>query len=116
LLADPAFQAKVKPLSVQMLADDLSAVFAALRESAAIPGRDGAADRRLLFEMTGIYQPTKRQINEDVGKPAAIEAEMVRAMLELEVPEHKWPPVILARWKAGMIQGVAKPVTSREVC
>jgi hypothetical protein len=115
LMASRDFREAVQQILMAAANDDMSEVIDMLVASSKIPGKDGHADRKLLLEMTGMYQPTRRNINEDAGKPTVAEAEMARVLLQYGVHEGKWPPVLLARYKAGMIEGVAKPVESKEV-
>src|SRR5207248_3268734 len=90
LLSDPELSAKLRRVVEAVLMDDLVPIMEALKRSALILGREGHADRKLLLEMVGMYKPTRRQTNEEAAKPAAAEADMVRALLQYGAPEDKW--------------------------
>lgn len=115
LMERPNIAQAAKVILSKIAEDGLDDALRMLVASANLPGAEGFRDRKLLLELTGLYQPTKRQIHEAAAPPSAAEADMVRALVQYEAPERRWPPVLLARYKAGMIEGVAKPVESREV-
>lgn len=119
LLAKPQVADRLRSLALQMAADALGPTIQALRDSAAIVGRDGHPDRKLLLEMTGVHIPTRHQVNENVSAmreddPGTwTEERIVRFHVENKIPEGAWPPAILQRYKAGMIKFVeSKEVTS----
>lgn len=108
LMARPEFREKVVKLSTQMATDQLGPVFEALQTSALILGKEGHADRKLLLEMLGAHQPSRRQIIEEV-RPKQTDAQLVAWFLEMEVPFRKWIPGVLRRYQAGMVEGHLPP-------
>jgi hypothetical protein len=113
-MARQEFREKATRVISSLVLEDLSPVVSVLVMSAQIPGKEGAADRRLLLELSGAYQPTRRNLNEDVTPDGrANEAKCVAAMLKVQAPAHAWPEVVLVRWVRGMTPA-APPLSSPE--
>lgn len=123
---NPAFEARRRAIVIQHLNGKLGAVIDETIKSALIHGREGAADRRLIFEATGMVVHKheikgEMQVNHTGDMP---DAQLVWYYLLLRWPIERWLPGVRQRWEAGQIvaaapevplPGLPKSVESKEV-
>jgi hypothetical protein len=105
LLRNPEFSRKRNEVLLQAIRD-VSPALKALVNTAAIEGKEGAADRRLLLEVAGIYRPrmTVEQTaarNVDGDMP---DEEALWWYQRLKYEKALWLPSIRQRFEAGQLK------------
>jgi len=93
---NPELQGERQRICHAMLQHSLRGAYGAMAATAALPGREGFQDRRLLMEMAGEYTPKKQ-----------LEADVRTSKAPAEVPE----PTNYAEWKAAKRMDRAFPTT-----
>lgn len=104
---DPVFARRRRDLILRAICNQVGPVLKATVESALVLGRDGAADRKLLWEATGFLTPgAKLQVDlkmpEQPGDMADEEA--LWWYLYLKWPKANWLPGIRLRYETGQIK------------
>jgi hypothetical protein len=107
LTRDPGFAARRRQQLFDVLRSEVNDVVYATLLNAQLPGREGFADRKLLLEMTGVYQPSATKL--EIKGPPAIEgdmpdAELVYMYLTAHWPRANWLPGVRTRYEQGQIE------------
>lgn len=108
LKADPEFQRKLRIAQLDAIKSGIAPSLSALMTTAGTVGREGNADRKLLFEMAGYYVPfNKFQVEETSNRPTVAgdlpDDELVFMYLACSVPREQWIPGVLQRYELGQI-------------
>lgn len=113
LMKDSDFIRRCRDAQHAALRSFVHQTMGALCASAQLPGKDGHADRKLLLEMTGYYEPSKKLHVTDGNAPRVEgdmpDEELVWWYTELKYPHDRWIPGVLQRFNAGTLQP-RKPV------
>jgi hypothetical protein len=113
--SDPFFRARMNDVYFRALSTHVAAVLHALAESAIIHGRKGHADRKLLLELVGLYEPT----TSEAADSATRTAEPVSAMTDEQLlemfrgREERLPIGVLRRLGRDPDAAADAPVTTR---
>lgn len=107
LMSDPLMRRRRYELIQEQLSGIMGGVVHAAWQSALIPGKEGAADRKLLMETSGVYVPASKQIHELKG-PLRMEGDMpdeelVYLYLACKMPPERWLPGVRQRYDQGLI-------------
>lgn len=107
IMADPLMRRRRYELIQESLVGVIGEVMHSTVESALLPGREGAADRKLLLETVGVYTPASKQIHELKG-PVRMDGDMpdeelVYLYLACKLPPPQWMPGVLQRYEQGLI-------------
>jgi len=110
LLQNPEFQRKRNEVLIGVLRDVSPALGACMR-TAEIEGREGAQDRKLLFEIAGIYKP---RLTVEESRSARVDGDMPDEealwwYLNLKYSRDLWLPSIRQRYDAGQINPKKPP-------
>lgn len=105
LRQDPTFLAKYRAACMNYMHGRLGEVIEVAIKSALIEGREGAQDRRLLFEATGLAMRRgdgqQDRAMQTVGDMP--DAHLVFYYLMVNWPRDRWLPAVRARYEAGLI-------------
>lgn len=105
IMAKDDFKVKLRGLVLNVAGEGLVEAIEAMKESAKLQGKDGHADRKLLFELTGVYTPRKELHVEQKTPDVLPDETYVSYMLKAGIPIEKWAPGVRARYEAGMVPG-----------
>ncbi len=107
-LKDPDFQARRRQAMLDALRSSIQQVIGVALNTALEPGKEGHADRKMLLEMSGLYQPaTKSQIELKAAPMAEGDMpddELVYFYLACQLPRDRWIPGVRLRYEQGQIQ------------
>ncbi len=109
---NPAFEARRRAIVLQHLNGKLGAVIDETIKSALIHGREGSADRRLIFEASGLIL-NRHEIKSDVSVNHTgdmPDAQLVWYYLLLKWPMERWLPGVRQRYELGQIVAAAPDV------
>jgi hypothetical protein len=104
LISQPAFAAKSRALLMRATEEDLGPTLGALVESSKIIGREGAADRKLLLEVVGVYQRSQKIKIEEAPKREVTNAEWIMHYATTGMPIERWYPhlrAVMKGWREG---------------
>lgn len=105
LLRNPEFNRKRNEVLMGVLRD-ISPQIKAMMDTAKMEGREGSNDRRLLFEMAGVYRP-KQTI--EVSSTAHVDGDMpddeaLWWYLKTKYPVTMWLPSIRQKYEGGSLK------------
>lgn len=108
LKRDPEFQRKLRVAQLDSIKSGIAPALEAMIATASIAGREGNADRKLMFEMAGYYVPyNKFQVEETSVLPGMVgdmpDDELVYMYLATKTPRDQWIPGVLQRYDLGQI-------------